>query len=216
MGTEIVYKNPKPKNLPYSRNRQNLTKRRLGHDDQSNDNTWQPHIQKTAKVWRNDASSTTTNDMMTRVTHRQSDVFSLIAMGWRNNVSNTPTNKMTTRVTRHLKHLFVIKTSISRATSTIIWKPPLHLSTPYYPHYMTIVRSRGHLITTRLNPNDEQLRMDDSIKEYSYVQPWSHESNMPALYPTGKVKEHNWRARIKDLNGYKLLPDGYKSGHKNH
>ena len=50
MRTETMYKNPKPKNLPYSKNRQNLTKRRLGYDDQSYDDTCQPHIQKTAKI----------------------------------------------------------------------------------------------------------------------------------------------------------------------
>ncbi len=171
METEIVYKNPKPKkNLPYSKNRQNLTKRRLGYDDQSRDDTCQPRIQKTAKVWRNDASGTTTNYMTTRVTLRRSDVFSLITKAWRSNVSNTPTNQMTTRVTLHLKRLSVIKTSISRGACTIIWKTPLHLNTPYYRHYMTIVRSRGHLILTILNPNDDPLCKDDVIKSYSCIQ----------------------------------------------
>ena len=46
---KIVYKNPKPKYPSYLKNRQKLTKQRLGHDGQLYDNTCQPHIQKTAK-----------------------------------------------------------------------------------------------------------------------------------------------------------------------
>ena len=41
-------------------------------------------------------------------------------------------------------------------------------------------------------------------------------TNVSAFIPHWKSQKHNWRAGIKDLNGYKSWPNGYKSRHKNH
>ncbi len=100
-------------------------------------------------------------------------------------------------------------------------KPPRPLQYLVHRHFITTIRSRGHLIRTQINPQRRPTRhgrqvlrhLDDRIKTPSCIQLQTRISSAPALLPLWKSQKSNLKARIKDQHGYKSGPDSYKSGH---